>query len=106
MVSTVVWQHDDLVCLYLVDAPNVSFTSSQSPTTHKPSCSSIALWERKLKITLFLCAACLGHWALLYRTMFIVSANYDVKVNACVVTQTSPQLLNVTFFFSPFLSGS
>lgn len=43
---------------------------------------------------------CIAHWGLLYRTMFIVHAVWDDTVGACVVTQTQPSLLNLTFFFS------
>jgi hypothetical protein len=63
---------------------------------------SIALWERKLSVVITLGIICLAHWTLLYRTMFIVTAEWEPAYQACVVTQTNPSLLNTTFFFSTF----
>lgn len=61
---------------------------------------TIALWERKLSVIITLGIICLAHWTLLYRTMFIVTAQWEPAYQACVVTQTNPSLLNTTFFFT------
>jgi len=61
---------------------------------------TIALWNRKKLVMAVLGVLCLAHWGLLYRTMFIVVAEWDPTVGSCVVTQTSPSLLNVTFFYT------
>ncbi|KIY49568.1 hypothetical protein FISHEDRAFT_41714 [Fistulina hepatica ATCC 64428] len=61
---------------------------------------TIALWERKLKVVIPLVILCLGHWAVLYRGMFIVTATWDDTRHSCLVTQTTPSLLTVTFFFT------
>ncbi|KXN87874.1 hypothetical protein AN958_07883 [Leucoagaricus sp. SymC.cos] len=61
---------------------------------------TIALWNRKKMVIGILGVLCLAHWALLYRTMFIVVAEWSSEAQACVVTQTSPSLLNTTFFFT------
>jgi len=61
---------------------------------------TIALWERKLSVVIPLGIICLAHWTLLYRTMFIVRADWDDDSMTCVVTSASPSLLNVTFFFT------
>lgn len=61
---------------------------------------TIALWERKLSIMVFLGVLCLAHWAILWRGMFIVEAAWDEPSGSCIVTQTNPGLLNVTFFYT------
>jgi len=61
---------------------------------------TIALWERQRPVIISLGVLCLAHWALLYRTMFIVKAAWDNKVGGCVVTAANPSLLNTTFFFT------
>uniref|UniRef100_A0A8H7Y101 Uncharacterized protein n=1 Tax=Psilocybe cubensis TaxID=181762 RepID=A0A8H7Y101_PSICU len=61
---------------------------------------TIALWERRRSVVAVLGILCLAHWALLYRTMFIVVSQWDPVVKACVVVQTNPSMLNTTFFFS------
>ncbi|TFK43155.1 hypothetical protein BDQ12DRAFT_166518 [Crucibulum laeve] len=61
---------------------------------------TIALWERKRMVVMLLGFLCVCHWALLYRTMFIVVAEWEPTVKACVVTQTNPAWLNTTFFFT------
>ncbi|THV03309.1 hypothetical protein K435DRAFT_292897 [Dendrothele bispora CBS 962.96] len=61
---------------------------------------TIALWERKLNVVLPLGILCLGFWGILYRTMFIVRAQWDDTTRSCIVVSTSPSLLNVTFFFT------
>ncbi|KAF5387597.1 hypothetical protein D9615_000197 [Tricholomella constricta] len=61
---------------------------------------TIALWERQRPIIVSLGVLCLAHWALLYRTMFIVTAAWDDNIGACIVTATNPSLLNTTFFFT------
>jgi hypothetical protein len=61
---------------------------------------SIALWDREKSVMVVLGILCLAHWGLLYRTMFIVVAEWSNEAQACVVMQTSPKLLNTTFFFS------
>ncbi|PPQ72531.1 hypothetical protein CVT24_004837 [Panaeolus cyanescens] len=63
---------------------------------------TIALWERRRSVVIVLGVLCVAHWALLYRTMFIVLAKWDDTANSCVVTQTSPSWLNTTFFFKTF----
>lgn len=65
--------------------------------------TSIALWERRMSIIVFLGILCLAHWTLLYRTMFIVVAQWEPTAKSCVVVQTNPSLLNVTFFFSTWI---
>lgn len=60
----------------------------------------IALWDRKKYIVVILGILCLGHWALLYRTMFVVQARWEPSLGVCLVTNTNSDLLNVTFFFS------
>ncbi|KAJ7068091.1 hypothetical protein C8F01DRAFT_1246633 [Mycena amicta] len=61
---------------------------------------TIALWERKRSILIPLGLLSLVHWALLYRTMFVVHAVWDDTFRMCVVASTSPTLLNSTFFFT------
>ncbi|PPQ95490.1 hypothetical protein CVT26_008518 [Gymnopilus dilepis] len=61
---------------------------------------TFALWERRLSVVIPLGILCVAHWALLYRTMFIVVAQWDPQAKACVVVQTNPSLLNITFFFT------
>lgn len=61
---------------------------------------TVALWDRKRQIIIALGVLCLAHWALLYRTMFIVTASWSDTAKTCVVTGTSPSLLNTTFFFT------
>ncbi|EDR14152.1 uncharacterized protein LACBIDRAFT_321968 [Laccaria bicolor S238N-H82] len=46
------------------------------------SFSSIALWERKLSVIITLGIICLAHWTLLYRTMFIVTAQWEPAYQA------------------------
>ena len=67
---------------------------------------TIALWERRRSIVIVLGIPCLAHWALLYRTMFIVVAQWEPTSQTCVVVQTNPSLLNTTFFFSESWSPS
>ncbi|RXW25156.1 hypothetical protein EST38_g681 [Candolleomyces aberdarensis] len=61
---------------------------------------TIALWDRKKVIVGFLGLLCLGHWVLLYRTMFVVEAKWDEELKVCVVRQTNSSLLKVTFLFT------
>ncbi|KAJ7638628.1 hypothetical protein FB45DRAFT_903396, partial [Roridomyces roridus] len=61
---------------------------------------TIALWERKRSIVLFLGGLSLAHWCLLYRTMFVLHAMYDNHLRMCVVASTDSSLLNMTFFFT------
>ncbi|GLB33590.1 hypothetical protein LshimejAT787_0104740 [Lyophyllum shimeji] len=61
---------------------------------------TVALWERQRPVIISLGLLCLAHWALLYRTMFIVKAAWDDEMGGCVLTSTSPSLLNITFFFT------
>lgn len=61
---------------------------------------TIALWDRKKYIVVILGILCLGHWALLYRTMFVVQARWEPSLGVCLVTNTNSDLLNVTFFFT------
>ncbi|KAF8917820.1 hypothetical protein CPB85DRAFT_1373973 [Mucidula mucida] len=66
---------------------------------------TIALWERQYTIMIPLGIFCAGHWAWLYRTMFIVQADWDDSVRACVVVQASPSALNATFFLTMGFDG-
>ncbi|KAI9001230.1 hypothetical protein BD414DRAFT_452439 [Trametes punicea] len=59
---------------------------------------TIALWERKLTIVIPLAFLCLAHWALLWRGMFIISAEYDAASAACIVTATKRLFLSITFW--------
>ncbi|KAF8901705.1 hypothetical protein CPB84DRAFT_1777231 [Gymnopilus junonius] len=61
---------------------------------------TFALWERRLSVVIPLGLLCVAHWALLYRTMFIVVSQWDPVLKACVVIQTNPSMLNTTFFFT------
>ncbi|KAJ7276202.1 hypothetical protein B0H12DRAFT_1005264 [Mycena haematopus] len=61
---------------------------------------TVALWERKRSVVIPLGLLALAHWVLLYRTMFVVRAEWDHDLSMCVVVSTSPSLLNVTFFFT------
>lgn len=67
---------------------------------------SIALWDRKRLVVGALGTLCLAHWALLYRTMFVLDSQWNDDVGGCVVTATNPSLLNVTFFYSKWWSYS
>ncbi|KAL4241275.1 hypothetical protein ABKN59_000226 [Abortiporus biennis] len=59
---------------------------------------TIALWNRKLSVVIPLGFLCLGHWAILWRGMFIVHATYDETLRTCIVTKTDHVFLNVGFF--------
>ncbi|KAI0637840.1 hypothetical protein C8Q77DRAFT_1214825 [Trametes polyzona] len=59
---------------------------------------TIAVWERKLSIAIPLGVLCLGLWAVLWRGMFIMTAEYDAATMACVVTTTKRVFLSVTFW--------
>ncbi|KAJ3741380.1 hypothetical protein DFH05DRAFT_1528226 [Lentinula detonsa] len=61
---------------------------------------TIALWERKLTVVAPLGLLCIAFWTILYRTMFIVRAEWSDSARTCIVTSTEPSLLNVTFFFT------
>ncbi len=61
---------------------------------------SIAVWERKLAIVIPLVGLCLAHWALLWRGMFIITAEYSPPALACVVTNTQHVFLSVTSWAS------
>ncbi|KJA24497.1 hypothetical protein HYPSUDRAFT_136022, partial [Hypholoma sublateritium FD-334 SS-4] len=61
---------------------------------------TIALWERRISVIVILGTLCFAHWALLYRTMFIVVSQWEPSARACVVVQTNPSILNTTFFFT------
>ncbi|KAK0468117.1 uncharacterized protein EV420DRAFT_1635375 [Desarmillaria tabescens] len=61
---------------------------------------TMALWERRKSVVIPLSLLCAAHWGLLYRTMFIVHAAWEDTASACVVVQTNPGILNVTFFFT------
>lgn len=61
---------------------------------------SIALWERQLTVVIPLCLLCIAHWAILCRSMFIVSATYDPTTKLCAVWSTDHVFLNVEFFMS------
>ena len=62
--------------------------------------NSIAVWERKLTVTIPLGFLCLALWALLWRGMFIISAEYDAASTACVVTSVRRLFLSITFWAS------
>ncbi|KAJ3856950.1 hypothetical protein EV368DRAFT_78244 [Lentinula lateritia] len=46
---------------------------------------TIALWERKLTVVVPLGLLCVAFWAILYRTMFIVRADWSDIARSCVV---------------------
>ncbi len=99
-------EHVHFMCIDVAHAENVSKTLAEgvsSPLFASQliySTIRIALWNRKKLVIAVLGVLCLAHWGLLYRTMFIVVAEWDPKARVCAVTQTNPSLLNVTFFFS------
>ena len=62
----------------------------------------IALWERKLSVVLSLGILGLAHWAILWRGMFIVHADWDPTRKTCIVDSTNHVFLNVGFFTSKF----
>lgn len=78
----------------------VFFQTSINYQRASDSLDRIALWDRKKVIVALLVILCLGHWVLLYRTMFVVKARWDEKFRACVVEETESSLLKVTFLFS------
>ena len=82
-----------------------SWIYSRSPVvlTSISGSRSIALWDRKKYIVAILGVLCLAHWALLYRTMFVVTAEWNETARTCAVTSTNSSLLNVTFFFSAWI---
>ncbi|KAH9853731.1 hypothetical protein C2E23DRAFT_727987 [Lenzites betulinus] len=59
---------------------------------------TIAVWERKLAITVPLGVLCLGLWAILWRGIFIMTVQYDATNMVCVVTNTNRVFLSVTFW--------
>lgn len=59
---------------------------------------TMALWNRSIKVVVPLCILGLGHWAILWRGMFIVDAQFNAEAGQCVITQTNHVFLNVTFF--------
>jgi len=61
---------------------------------------TIALWNRKLSVVIPMGILCVAHWALLYRGMFNVKADWSEEAKACIVTAANPMLLNATFFFT------
>lgn len=62
--------------------------------------ASIAVWERKLPVVIPLLVLCLAHWALLYRGMFLITAQYNSSGQACVVTAAKRIFLSTTYFGS------
>jgi len=61
---------------------------------------TLVLWDRKLYVVVPLGILCVSHWALLYRGMFNVKADWSEEAKACIVTAANPMLLNATFFFT------
>ncbi|KAI0370245.1 hypothetical protein BV20DRAFT_966875 [Pilatotrama ljubarskyi] len=59
---------------------------------------TVAVWERKLPIAIPLGLLCLALWALLWRGVFIMTAEYDPVGMACVVSTTKRAVLTVTFW--------
>ncbi|KAI0771897.1 hypothetical protein BD413DRAFT_623974 [Trametes elegans] len=59
---------------------------------------TIAVWNRKLAIAIPLSIICLAHWALLWRGMFIINAQYDPKSSSCAVQTTDRLFLLITFW--------
>ncbi|KAI0356603.1 hypothetical protein OH77DRAFT_212427 [Trametes cingulata] len=59
---------------------------------------TIAVWERKLPVAIPLAVLCLALWALLWRGVFIMTAEYDPASMACVVSTTKRLLLTITFW--------
>lgn len=58
------------------------------------------MWERKLVVAIPLGVLGLGLWALLWRGMFIMTAEYDPTSLSCVVTTTKRTFLSITFWAS------
>jgi len=95
------WKHVDPLRLYLSYAPDVCVTRtfhSSFPTEYH--FLRIVLWDRKLAVVIPLGILCASHWALLYRGMFNVKAEWSDQAKACIVTAANPMLLNATFFFT------
>lgn len=61
---------------------------------------TIAIWERKLFVTIPLVALSLGQWGLLYHGIVTVRASWLPEVGACVVTGTKPLFLNLLYFYT------
>ncbi|EJD54335.1 hypothetical protein AURDEDRAFT_51258 [Auricularia subglabra TFB-10046 SS5] len=61
---------------------------------------TIAIWERKLLVTIPLVALSLGQWGLLYHGIVTVRASWLPEVGACVVTGTKPLFLNLLYFYT------
>ncbi|EIW62081.1 uncharacterized protein TRAVEDRAFT_57188 [Trametes versicolor FP-101664 SS1] len=59
---------------------------------------TVAVWERKLAVAIPLGVLGLGLWALLWRGMFIMTAEYDATSLSCVVTTTKRTFLSITFW--------
>ncbi|KAI0676899.1 hypothetical protein C8Q78DRAFT_962386 [Trametes maxima] len=59
---------------------------------------TLAVWERKLAVMAPLGLLCLALWALLWRGMFIMTAQYDPVSASCVVVKTNRLFLSVTFW--------
>ncbi|KAI0346914.1 hypothetical protein BDW22DRAFT_1351210 [Trametopsis cervina] len=59
---------------------------------------TLALWERKLFVAVPLGILALAHWAILWRGMFIIDAQYSSEAQGCVVNSTNHGLLMASFF--------
>lgn len=87
--------------------PNVSSLMLKTfAVSTDPVISRIALWKRDRTVTTILCFFCLGHWAILWRGMFIVHATFSSEAGRCIVTADDHVFLNVTFFTSTSLPCS
>lgn len=64
------------------------------------SFESIALWNRDRRVIAVLGVFCLAHWAILWRGMFIVDAQYSDEAQSCVVVSLNHVFLNAGFFTS------
>ncbi|KAI0751393.1 hypothetical protein C8Q80DRAFT_1098417 [Daedaleopsis nitida] len=59
---------------------------------------TVAIWNNKRPVAIPLGIMCLAHWALLYRGMFIITAEYDATKLACVVATTNHLFLSLTYW--------
>lgn len=61
---------------------------------------TIALWERKLIVTIPLCILSLTQWAVLCRGIFVIEAQWDPSISACLVLSIDKAFLEATFFLT------
>jgi len=61
---------------------------------------TIALWERKLIVTVPLVVLSLAHWGVLWRGMFVIKTEWSPDAIGCVITKIDKAFLEATFFFT------